>query len=118
MDEKEKNVDESWKETVEKEKTTAKQAGDSGVPEMPLPTFSFFITTLALQAAIALGQLENPATEKKEENLPQAKFIIDTLDMLKQKTGNNLTKEEETALANILYELKMNYVSKSKEVIQ
>jgi hypothetical protein len=86
MDEKDKNIDESWKEAAEKEKEAVKQTGNSGIPEMPLPTFSFFITTLALQAAIALGQLENPVTDKKEENLPQAKFIIDTLDMLKQKT--------------------------------
>ena len=115
MEEKDKNIDESWKEAAEKEKLAAKQSGDSGIPEMPQPTFSFFITTLALQAAISLGQLENPATEKKEENLPQAKFIIDTLDMLKQKTNGNLTKEEETALENILYELKMNYIAKGKE---
>ena len=113
MDEKEKSVDESWKEGVEKEKEAEKQAGNNAIPEIPAPTFSFFITTLALQAAISLGQLENPATDKKEENLPQAKFIIDTLDMLKAKTGGNLTKEEETALDNIIYELKMNYVSKS-----
>jgi len=114
MDEKDKNIDESWKEGVEKEKETAKEASDSVIPEMSLPTFSFFITTLALQAAISLGQLENPATDKKEENLPQAKFIIDTLDMIKQKTNGNLNKEETAALENILYELKMNYVSKNK----
>jgi len=114
MDEKEKNIDESWKEAVEKDKEATKQTSDSGTPEMPLPTFSFFITTLAIQAAVSLGQLENPATEKKEENLPQAKFIIDTLDMLKEKTKGNLSKEEETTLENILYELKMNYIAKNK----
>ena len=113
MDEKEKNIDESWKEAAEKEKQAAKQPGDKEVPEMPAPTFSFFIATVALQAAISLGQVENPATDKKEENLPQAKFIIDTLDMLKQKTQGNLTADEQTAIDSILYELKMNYVAKA-----
>lgn len=112
MDEKEKNIDESWKEAAEKEKLAAKESGKEAM-EMPAPTFSFFITTLALQAAIAMGQLENPATDKKEENLPQAKFIIDTLDILKTKTQGNLSKEEDTALQNILYELKMNYIAKT-----
>ncbi|MFA5156240.1 MAG: DUF1844 domain-containing protein [Candidatus Omnitrophota bacterium] len=114
MDEKEKNIDESWKEAAEKEKQAAKQAGGKEIPEMPAPTFSFFIATVALQAAISLGQVENPATDKKEENLPQAKFIIDTLDMLKQKTQGNLDKDEQAAIENILYELKMNYVAKTR----
>jgi hypothetical protein len=112
MDEKNKQVDESWKEAAEKEKQAAKQ-DDSEAMKMPSPTFSFFITTLALQAAIAMGQLENPSTDKKEENLPQAKFIIDTLDILKEKTQGNLTKDEETAIQNILYELKMSYIAKT-----
>lgn len=103
-----KNIDESWKETVEKEKH---KEDSEFVPEAP--DFSFFITTLALQAGIFLGQMENPATHKKEENLPQAKFLIDTLDMLKEKTKGNLTNEETQMLENLLYELKTQYISKS-----
>lgn len=106
-----KFIDESWKENVKKEKEELKKEAPFEIPEA---TFNFFITTLALQAAICLGQIENPATNKKEENLPQAKFIIDTIDMLKQKTANNLTKEEGEMLENIIYELKMQYVSKTK----
>lgn len=79
------------------------------------PDFKFFVSTLALQAAISLGHIENPATNKKEENLVQAKFIIDTLDMIKQKTSGNLAKDEAEALENILFELKMNYVAKTKD---
>lgn len=80
-----------------------------------IPDFNFFITTLALQAAISLGEMENPATNKKEENLPQAKFIIDTLDMLKQKTKGNLSEKETETLDNILYELRMQYIAKTKK---
>ncbi len=111
MDEKSKNIDESWKETVQKEKENLKKEGKF-IPETP--DFGFFITTLALQAAIFLGQMENPSTNKKEENLPQAKFIIDTLGMLKEKTKGNLTEEENQMAENLLYELRTQYIAKTE----
>ena len=80
----------------------------------PTPDFNFFITTLAIQASIGLGQVANPATNKMEEDLTQAKFVIDTLGMLQEKTKNNLTSEESTLLENLLYELRMVYVDKTK----
>lgn len=76
--------------------------------------FSFFVTTLGIQTSIFLGILENPITKKKEEDLTQAKFIIDTLSLLKEKTKGNLTQEEATLLDNILYELQIQYVEKTK----
>ena len=81
---------------------------------VPQPDFNFFVTTLAVQAAIFLGQMPNPATGKKEENIEQAKFIIDTLVMLNDKTKGNLTTEEAKLLENVLYELRMQYVEKAK----
>lgn len=80
----------------------------------PVPDFKFFVTTLSLQATIFLGQIPNPATQKAEEDLPQAKFIIDTLGMLQEKTKGNLDKEEAELLENLLYELRTVYLSKSK----
>ncbi len=112
MDEKERSIDESWKETVAKEKESLK-GGEGFVP--PEPDFSFFITTLSLQASIALGKIPNPGTNQKENNPEQAKFIIDTLAMLKEKTAGNLKKEEAEHLENLLYELRMEYVSLLKE---
>lgn len=79
----------------------------------PVPDFKFFITTLSLQATIFLGQIPNPATQKTEEDLPQAKFIIDTLGMLQEKTKGNLDKEEAELLENLLYELRSVYLSKN-----
>lgn len=111
MDEQNKKVDESWKETVEKEKETLKKEGKFVPPD---PDFSFFVTTLSLQASIALGQIPNPVTNAKEEDPVQAKFLIDTLGMLKEKTKNNLNKEEETLLENLLYELRTQYLNKAK----
>ena len=117
MDEIKKKVDESWKQNVEKEKELGKEKAASQeksefVP--PIPDFKFFITTLALQTSIALGHMANPATQKIEEDLTQAKFIIDTLGMLQEKTKGNLTGEEAGSLENLLYELRVAYVAKEK----
>ncbi|MFH1678680.1 MAG: DUF1844 domain-containing protein [Candidatus Omnitrophota bacterium] len=116
MEEIRKNVDESWKDSASKEKDTLKnEVPDTKDFMPPEANFSFFISTLALQASIFLGQIPNPATNKKEEkNLPQAKFIIDTLGVLKEKTQNNLNAEETKLLENILYELRLQYTSDNK----
>ena len=112
MDEIRKKDDEGWKEAVEKEKEALKRENKFLPPE---PDFNFFITTLSLQASIALGVVPNPATNKTEEDLTQAKFLIDTLAMLKEKTKGNLTAEETNLLENLLYELRMQYIAKQKE---
>ena len=115
MDENLNKKDESWKDAVEKEKEALKSEGEFIAPE---PDFNFFITTLALQASIALGQIPNPATSKAEYEPQQAKFLIDTLGMLQEKTKSNLTQEEGVLLENVLYELRTTYLSKQKGEIK
>lgn len=44
-------------------------------------------------------------------NLPQAKEIIDLLSVLEEKTKGNLTAEEQSVLRDMLYALRMKYVS-------
>jgi len=111
MDEINKNIDESWKEAANKDKAAEKEKGGFSPPE---PDFNFFITTLSLQASIALGLMPNPATNKTEADLTQARFLIDTLGMLKEKTKGNLTQEENNLLENLLYELRIQYLEKQK----
>ncbi|MDD5775027.1 MAG: DUF1844 domain-containing protein [Candidatus Omnitrophica bacterium] len=71
--------------------------------------FSFFISSLAMQASIALGSIAHPITGKVEPNLPHAKLIIDTLAMLKEKTAGNLTTDEDSLLDKFLYGLRQQY---------
>ncbi len=75
-------------------------------------SFSLFITGLMMEAVMALGDMENPVTHKKEQSLEHAKIIIDTLEMLKEKTKNNLSKDEDEAMSSILYDLRMRFVTK------
>jgi len=107
----EKRIDEPWKEKIFKEKEGLRKEEKTATPEVD---FSFFITTLGMQVTIALGDTPNPATNKKETDLNQAKFLINILEILKEKTKGNLTEEESTLLENILYELRMRYIEKGK----
>ncbi len=74
------------------------------------PRFNDFVLLQAQNAGFFLGQLPNPATGEKRINLPAARSVIDSLEMLVVKTEGNLTAEEQkllgTALANLrpLYE--------------
>ncbi len=57
-----------------------------------------------------LGKVKSTITGKIERNLAAAQGTIDMLDMLKEKTKGNLTKEEERFLNELLRELKLNFV--------
>lgn len=111
-DEIKRRVDESWKDAVNKEKSA--ESPESGEPPIEA-SFGLFITGIMMEAVIALGDMENPVTQKKEQNLQRAKFLIDTLEMLKEKTKNNLSKDEDDAVNSVLYELRMRFVAKIKE---
>lgn len=57
-----------------------------------------------------LGKVKSSITGKIERNLVAAQGTIDLLDMLKEKTRGNLTKEEDRFLTELLRELKLNFV--------
>lgn len=87
--------------------------GQSDAKKPMVPDFSLFISSLSMQVLILLGEIDSPFTHKKEENLDQAKYVIDTIAMLKDKTNGNLADEELNFIDNILYELRMKYTAKS-----
>jgi len=83
--------------------------------EKKLTDFSFYITSLAMQASICLGITAHPVTQKTEKNLAHAKLILDTLAMLKEKTAGNLTTEEDSLLDKFLFELNALYAKNPKK---
>ena len=117
-EEKDKIVDEEWKKHVEeeREREAAEEVSSpgSGPGTVPEASFILFISSLATQALVALGEIENPVTGKKETNLAQAKFTIDTLGVIEEKTRGNLTPEETRYLEGVLYDLKMSFVSSTQ----
>ncbi len=66
-------------------------------------------------AMMAMGKLKNPVTDKVERDLAQAKQSIDMLEMIKEKTHNNLSPELTRALEHALTELRLNYVDESNK---
>lgn len=110
-----KNIDESWKDSVENDKKTNLDTGKGATKDQPefQANFNTLVSGMAMEALIFLGELPNPISKKKEANLPQAKYIIDTISLLKEKTKGNLTADEANALDNILYEVQSKFVSKS-----
>jgi hypothetical protein len=83
--------------------------------EQNITDFTFFITSLSMQASIALGIVAHPVTQKTEQNLAHAKLIIDTLSMLKEKTAGNLTTDEDSLLDKFLFELRALYAKNPKK---
>ena len=80
------------------------------------PELDFFnyIASLGFQAMIFLGEMPNPITNQVDKNLKQAKFLIDTMVVIREKTTGNLSKEEAELLNGSIYELQMRYVQALK----
>ena len=131
--EKEEYVDESWRQTIEEDKegldmqkkhtdqgqcssadncscSGGAHKGDGNSHASMEINFINYVTSLGFQAMIFLGEIPNPITGETENNIDQAKFLIDTLALLKDKTKGNLSRQEADLLNASVYELQMKYV--------
>lgn len=114
-------IDEDWKHEAQKEKEVLaaqeeveKKEAASQKHEGPLPqgNFAALVSMLVTQALFALGlvAVEEKQEEKREPDLALAKYNIDMLETLEEKTKGNLTEEEEKILENMLGQVRMAYV--------
>jgi hypothetical protein len=81
---------------------------------LPPVDFSTFVLSLGSSALMHLGEIENPTSGTASKNLPLAKHSIDILSMLEEKTRNNLNTTEAQLLENLLYDLRLRYVTAAK----
>ena len=112
-------VDEDWKQQAQKEKeilaaqeeAKKKETGEDKAERVPLPkgNFAALISMLTTQALFAMGVLKVEGQEK-EPDLEMAKYNIDMLETLEEKTKGNLTEEEKKVLENTLSQVRMAYV--------
>jgi len=72
--------------------------------------FNTFVLSVSTAAFIGLGLREAPGADKPEVDLSLAKQNIDLLEMIQEKTKNNLSEEEKKLLENLLYETRMRFV--------
>jgi len=112
-------VDKDWKQQAQKEKeilaaqeeAKKKETGEDKAKQAPLPkgNFAALISMLTTQALFAMGVLKVEGQEK-EPDLEMAKYNIDMLETLEEKTKGNLTEEEKKVLENTLSQVRMAYV--------
>ncbi len=119
-------VDEDWKKEAQKEKEVLasqqqeKQAEEQ-VPKQggrgPLPPgdFAALISMLVTQAFFALGLIHVEGQEEKEPDLEMARYNVDMLSTLEEKTKGNLSEEEEKVLQSTLSQVRMAYVKVSEK---
>jgi hypothetical protein len=72
--------------------------------------FSVLTMSLASSAAMALGLAPDPNTGETSKDKAMAKFNIDLLVMLKDKTKGNLKDDEQRFLDTVLADLQMKFV--------
>ena len=118
-------IDDDWKEEARKEKEVLieqeKQDGEkkaeaqSSGRSAPLPPadLSGLISMLATQSFFALGVVKTKEDEEPRKDLEMAKFNIDMLGVVEEKTKGNLTDQEASILSDTLQQLRMVYVQVS-----
>jgi hypothetical protein len=90
-----------------------KKHPEGHVDELPHVDFTTFVLSLSHSALMHLGEAPTE-TGELETNLPLARQTIDLVGMLEEKTKGNLTGDEERLVAQILFDLRMRYVERSK----
>lgn len=84
---------------------------DEDIPGAKDPaSFVNFLSTIATNAAAALGAVSHPATGKRSLDLESGKYWLDVLAMFKEKTKGNLHQKESRLLDGLLGDLRMQYV--------
>ena len=116
-------VDEDWKAEAQKEKEilAAQEEAEIATEEkdeqkkqtrgrVPPGNFAALVSTLATQAVYSMGLMPIEGQEKPPADLEIARFNIDMLATVEEKTKGNLSDEEEQVIKNTLSELRMAYV--------
>ena len=79
-------------------------------------SFTTLLLSLGSSAVMAMGLDKNPASGNFEKDLNVARFNIDMLRLLKEKTKGNLSVEEQQFFDSLLNDLQLKfvYVSQNK----
>lgn len=130
-------IDEGWKAQVQREKELARQKAQESASAEKAPAgtatsgagaadaadgdeeptmYVALLSSLAAQAMYALGMIGSPDQKQVMVDVAQAKYVIDTLMMLRDKTKGNLTPEEQASQTEVLAELQRLYVYRVQQV--
>lgn len=121
-------IDSDWKDQVAQEKEQLRKhavdspaaktessglddESESPLGEIPDASFLILIVNMASQAMVALGQIPDPMDGTVNVDLEVAKFHIDMLSILQDKTRGNLDSEEARYLESSLSQLRLAFVA-------
>ena len=93
----------------------AQNSGDANAKaspdERPLEaSFSTLALSIGSSAAMAMGLAADPSTGKVEKDRGMARFNIDLLRMLRDKTSGNLEVDEKKFLEAMIADLQLKFV--------
>ncbi|MCF7973690.1 MAG: DUF1844 domain-containing protein [Phycisphaerae bacterium] len=117
-------IDDDWKQEAQKEKEilAEKERQQKEQPEttdtaagLPPADLSSLVSMLGTQAFYAMGFIRAREDEDPVQDLLMAKYNIDLLGVLQDKTQNNLSDEEHKLLDETLQQLRMAFVQVSSQ---
>ncbi len=127
-------IDEDWKSQAQREKEQlqakldeerkAAEQGQGGRTvggrpgEIPAPSFSSLVSTLATQAVMSLQGVQVEGQPPLPPDLPTARYLIDTLIILQEKTKGNLDDQEQQLIDGVIRELQLAFVEVSSQLQQ
>lgn len=89
------------------------EPGEDEVPDIYMQLYEFMMF-LRSMAALRLGVIPNPSTNRFEKDLDQARVAIDTVTFLAQQLEPVLPNEERLPLRAMVTDLRMRYVEETK----
>jgi hypothetical protein len=95
-------------EAAQKAAEANKEAARKNV--LPRVDFSSFILSIYSSGLVQLGKVADPSTGETQKDLMVAKYSIDLMAMLAEKTKGNLDKDEENLMRALLSEIRLAYV--------
>lgn len=105
---------ESKTTSAESEQLSEAQVDELENVEFPEASFDMLLMQHHTQAMLAMGMIPDPATGQVIKNKSAAKFHIDMLGIIQERTKGNLNQGEEEALNGVLHNLRMMFVEVSK----
>ncbi|HTL51563.1 MAG TPA: DUF1844 domain-containing protein [Planctomycetota bacterium] len=118
-----KSVDHDWKNRVSEERRRQEEeearraAEKQETRETSVPaTFMNFMSEYAMRGMVLLGQIPYPGSDDRVIDIAGARYTIDILAVIQDKTKNNLSKDEESYMRNALYELRLRFVDVSEKI--
>ena len=83
-------------------------------PQAPERSLAGLFMMLASSAVVSMGEVADPVTGQRHDDLDQAAEIIDLLVLLREKTEGHRSTEESQVLDELVYDLQVRFVNARK----